>query len=121
PVALEDRGAVLGRQLGGIDHVLDRKRHAVQRARGLGGIRRARRLQRQVLVQRLPRLHLGLARADAGEARLGQLLGRNLALRDQRRRFGGGELVEVGHARLLIFLALYTPPPALDRNPPRMV
>ena len=64
--------AVLGRHVGGVDDVLQADRHAVQRADRLarapalvGG---ARLVERELLVEEGPGLHLGLERADALEA-----------------------------------------------------
>ena len=70
--AAKDRGAVLGRQIGGVEDVFDADRHAVQRARGLagakGGIGFARMRQRELGIEMLPCLNLALALGDAIEA-----------------------------------------------------
>jgi hypothetical protein len=92
---LVQRAAVLGRHIAGIDDVLQPDRYAVERpdrlARAAQLVRGAGLLERTVLVEEGPGLHLRLERADALEAGFDELLRSQQALLETALRFGSGQ------------------------------
>ena len=84
-MAAVDRGVVFGRQLRGVDHVLDADRDAVQEAAARRAVERSRLRECVFLVQERPGTHGFLARADALEARGDERLGGELAALDAAR------------------------------------
>ena len=93
PVAGIDARAVGGREVAGIDDVLDPERQAVQQAAGAGGISPARLGERQLRVEMGERLDQSLALGDALEAGPHQGLGREAARPQLLERRAGGQLV----------------------------
>lgn len=79
PPAGEERRAVLGRIVGGVEHVLDADRNAVEGAyviaAGEGGIGLPRHGEGELGVEVLPGLHLGFAGVDARQRCGDELLG----------------------------------------------
>ena len=100
PVAAIDRRAHLGRQVGGVDDVLDADRHAMQRAARGTAVEVVRLAQRELGIDRGPGVDVLLARVDAREAvadhvlaggfardgRAGDLARRKLVQADRGRR-----------------------------------
>ena len=68
PVAAIDRRAHLGRQVGGVDDVLDADRHAVQRPARRAAVELARLRERQFRIDAGPGVDVVLALSDASEA-----------------------------------------------------
>ena len=108
PAAGVQHGAVFGGQVGGVDIVLERDRHAVQRAehpsRATGLVAGPRLFQHVVSVERLPGLYLGVARIDGLQAGIDKLLGEQFPGGNGSGGFGSrqcGDFVLV-HRRLLV-------------------
>ncbi len=82
PVAVIDSGAIAGRQVHGIEEVLDADRQPPQgRVLAPTGRQRRKLPRDEIPVQRLPGADSGFARLDPRPARRGQFARRRLALR----------------------------------------
>src|SRR5579871_1817539 len=94
PVAAVDRRAHLGRKVGGIEHVLDADRHAMQHAAGRAAVEVARMRERKLGVEACEGMHRAFARRDAIEAGAHNGFCGEFSRYDAAGDFGGGELVE---------------------------
>jgi hypothetical protein len=92
-------GAVLGRHVLSVDDVLDRHRHAVQRARGPAltplPVAGARLPERVLRVEKRPRLYALVHFVHAREAGFGQLLGADRAVADRTCSVGRRKPIEL--------------------------
>ena len=94
PMPAIDRRAHFGRQVGGVDDVLDADRHAVERTTGGAAVERPRLAQRKLGIDRGPGVNCLLALADARQAIAQHRLAGQLAGPSGARDLGGRERVQ---------------------------
>ena len=94
PMAFEDRRAVLGRHVRGVDDVLHAIGHADERPALVAAVEFPCLFDRGIRIEVLPRLHLRFAFDDAIEARTRDRLARRVACANRRDDLGGGEGVK---------------------------
>jgi hypothetical protein len=99
PATAIDRGPVRGRHVGGVDQVLDRDRHAVQRPARRLGVAPAGLGERLFAVEMFKGADDGLAGGDTGEIGGGERLGFKAPLGDLASGGAGGKRSRIGHKR----------------------